>query len=129
MDAAMPAVRAKSRAPRSPSPQPRGGDRVPSFRSYDRMLRATRARATQGISPVTVADAWANWALHLAMAPGRQAELALSAANMAARFGLWLPGAVAGNRTSPRQRRHRTIRTSPTRTGNNFRSTRSRKCT
>jgi len=65
------------------------------------MLRATRARATQGISPVTVADAWANWALHLAMAPGRQAELALSAANMAARFGLWLPGAVAGEPHQP----------------------------
>lgn len=54
---------------------------MPSFRSYDRMLRAIRARATLGISPIAVTDAWANWAMHLGMASGKQAELALPAAS------------------------------------------------
>ena len=94
MDVSPPPVRTK-KSPPKPAEQ-WGSDRVPSLRSYDRLLRAIRARVTQGISPIAVADAWTNWAVHLAMAPGKQGELALSAANMAARFGLWLPGALAG---------------------------------
>ena len=101
MDLSPPPVRVKKAAPRAQLAERRNADRVPSFRSYDRMLRATRARVTQGISPIAVADAWTNWAVHLAMAPGKQAELALSAANMAARFGLWLPGALAGEPHEP----------------------------
>jgi polyhydroxyalkanoate synthase len=81
--------------------EPHGSKRLPSFAAYDRILRAVRARATQGISPIAIADAWSNWAVHLAMAPGKQAELALSAASMAARFRLWLLGAFAGEPHEP----------------------------
>jgi polyhydroxyalkanoate synthase len=61
--------------------EPHGSERLPNFATYDRILRAVRARATQGISLIAVADAWSNWAVHLAMAPGKQAELAQSAAS------------------------------------------------
>jgi polyhydroxyalkanoate synthase len=46
----------------------------------DRTLRATMARATAGISPYAVANAFWDWAVHLATSPGRQAELAVAAA-------------------------------------------------
>jgi len=41
---------------------------------------------------------WADWALHLASAPGKRLELFQRAAMTMARFGLWLPGAAAGTR-------------------------------
>jgi polyhydroxyalkanoate synthase len=101
MDFSPPLVRTKKSVSLPQLAEQRGSDRVPSLRSYDRLLRAIRARTTQGISPIAVADAWTNWAVHLAMAPGKQGELALSAANMATRFGLWLPGTVAGDTREP----------------------------
>ncbi len=101
MDVSVPVVHAQQAVARAQMPESPAADPVPSFRSYDRMLRAVRARASQGISPIAVADAWTNWAVHLAMAPGKQAELALSAANMAARFALWLPGALADEPHEP----------------------------
>ena len=101
MDISPPEAPPKRPAARRRASELTARDHVPSFRSYDRMLRATRARTTQGISPIAVADAWTNWAVHLAMAPGKQAELALTAANMAARFALWLPGAGADAASDP----------------------------
>ena len=69
---------------------------LPSFQSFDRMLRAIEARITQGVSPAVIGAAWTDWAVHLMTAPGKQAALALRAAVMLARFGLWLPGAAGG---------------------------------
>jgi len=67
-----------------------------SYRTFDRMLRAGMARLTQGVSPVAISDAWADWLVHLMAAPGKQAALAQHASLMLARFGLWLPAAAMG---------------------------------
>jgi polyhydroxyalkanoate synthase len=74
---------------------------LPSFQSYDRMLRSVLARATHGISPFAIADAWLDWAIHLMSAPGKQAALGLRALNMLTRFALWLPTAAVGGTREP----------------------------
>ncbi|MCS6853217.1 MAG: poly-beta-hydroxybutyrate polymerase N-terminal domain-containing protein, partial [Elioraea sp.] len=54
--------------------------------AYDRVLRAAAARMTAGISPGALALAFADWWLHLAAAPGRQAMLAVKALTKLARL-------------------------------------------
>lgn len=44
--------------------------------SMDRNLMATLARITGGLSPHAVINAWGDWAMQMARAPGRQLELA-----------------------------------------------------
>src|SRR5271157_1225858 len=61
------------------APTPRSADR-PNFRTLDRLSRALLARATQGISPYAVAETCADWAIHLASAPGKRLELFQQAA-------------------------------------------------
>jgi len=61
---------------------------VPGVASIDRLLRAGQGRLTYGLSPPALALAWADWALHLANAPGKRAELVQKAVRKAVR--LWL---------------------------------------
>src|SRR5271166_723934 len=85
MDQPVNRVRAKSPAanvdvPSVPAPSP-----PPSVRSaenespLDRFTHAKIAQLCGGFSPMGVAEAAFDWALHLAASPGRQAALALSA--------------------------------------------------
>jgi len=50
--------------------------RRPALRDLDRMFHAAEARLTSGLSPVGLWLAYADWALNLANAPFRRAELA-----------------------------------------------------
>lgn len=45
------------------------------YAALDRGVMAGLARLTGGISPHAMLDAWGDWAMHLARAPGRQLEL------------------------------------------------------
>ncbi|MFK8250513.1 PHA/PHB synthase family protein [Ancylobacter terrae] len=55
-------------------------------RSIDRMLNALTARATGGLSPASLWLAYMDWAIHLAAAPGKRAELARKAGRKTQRF-------------------------------------------
>jgi polyhydroxyalkanoate synthase len=52
----------------------------------DKSVRATIARMTAGISPSALADALADWAVHLATSPGKQAQLIQKAAKKSLRL-------------------------------------------
>ncbi|VIO72913.1 Poly(3-hydroxyalkanoate) polymerase subunit PhaC [Bradyrhizobium ivorense] len=54
--------------------------------SADRLIRAAIARLTGGLSPASLALAFADWQLHLAASPGKWVELALNALGDGARF-------------------------------------------
>ena len=71
--------RASAAAPR-PSPAQSTGD------DFDRSLRALLAPATGGLSPAALMLAFADWALHLAVSPGRRAQLAEDACRDALRL-------------------------------------------
>ena len=51
-------------------------------RRLDRLVHAAAAPITGGLSPVSLALAWADWAWHLGVSPGRQLELAALAARL-----------------------------------------------
>lgn len=76
----------------------------------DRSLHAFVARLTGGVSPLSLASAWFDWASHLALSPGRQFELAEMAGREALR--LWretgpMPAcALPGCRSRPGDRRY-----------------------
>ena len=48
----------------------------------DRLLHASATPLTGGLSPVSLSLAWADWAWHLALSPGRQMELAALATQL-----------------------------------------------
>jgi polyhydroxyalkanoate synthase subunit PhaC len=52
---------------------------VDGFRALDRSIAAATARVTGGLSPAALWLAFSDWAIHLGVAPGKQAELALEA--------------------------------------------------
>jgi len=56
-----------------------GGSAAPdaAWRDLDRLREARIGQASGGLSPEGLALAWLDWALHLAAAPGKRAELAL----------------------------------------------------
>jgi polyhydroxyalkanoate synthase len=47
----------------------------PVFADADRLVHAAFAHAGSGVSPVSLLLAWQDWAMHLAMSPGKQLEV------------------------------------------------------
>jgi polyhydroxyalkanoate synthase len=88
----------KARAPVEAPPRRASyavGD-VPSFDTLDRAARAVTARFTQGVSPLAQMSAWLDWATHLSLAPGRQIELGLAAAQSVVALAHFSAHALAG---------------------------------
>jgi hypothetical protein len=56
----------------------------------DRALHAATARFTAGVSPAALAEAYLDWATHLAYAPGKRIQLVDKAMRKAMRFGNYL---------------------------------------
>jgi polyhydroxyalkanoate synthase len=63
-----------------------GSEPLTGAESLDQLAHAAMARWTGGLSPASLALAFADWQLHLATSPGRRLQLALSALADAARF-------------------------------------------
>jgi len=66
----------------------------------DRALHAATARFTAGVSPAALAEAYLDWATHLAHAPGKRIQLVDKAMRKAMRFGTYLQKyALSGGKT------------------------------
>jgi len=63
----------------------------------DRLLHAALGRLTAGISPAALALAWTDWALHLALSPGKWGRLLEKAVRKSGRFADYAAHAVAGS--------------------------------
>ena len=69
-------------------PDERDRYRVTAFADIaDRSLHAAIARLTGGLSPAALAQAYWDWATHLAAAPGKRMQLVDKAVRKAMRFG------------------------------------------
>jgi polyhydroxyalkanoate synthase len=83
-----------SASPPAQRPVPEAGRAAPSnlpgnrdvFRDVDRFHHAMLASAFMGLSPISLLGAWQDWLLHLSLAPGKQAELALKGMEKIQRF-------------------------------------------
>lgn len=82
-------------APTPPLPGLLGND------ALDRMLHAGLARFTAGISPAAVGLAYTDWWMHLAGAPGKQAQLVQSAWSKATRLALMAQQRAGGLACEP----------------------------
>ena len=68
----------------------------------DHAARAGIARMTGGLSPAAIAQVWADWAIHLATSPGKQALLATKALRKAMRLQRHLVAcALSGDAAEP----------------------------
>jgi polyhydroxyalkanoate synthase len=72
-----------------------------SPRTLDRFAHAALGRATLGISPAGLALAYVDWLAHLAISPGKQAELMQKAARKAIRYAVYAARAAAFPDTPP----------------------------
>ena len=68
------------------------------FETLDRSQRAAWARLTQGISPYALAAAYIDWAIHFAISPGSQMDVAMRVAENARRLWLYAAARLAGEK-------------------------------
>jgi polyhydroxyalkanoate synthase len=77
-------------------------DSKATFRSaIDRMIRASIGRVTMSISPVALAQAYQDWALHMAMSPGMQLELVRKTGRKLAQLAVYAQRATLNPDTEP----------------------------
>ena len=81
---------ASAASPAAPSlAAPDGAGDIEPPTSVDRLLHAAVGRLTSGLSPTALALAYADWAMHLWSAPGKQQQLVEKAVRKAIRFVLY----------------------------------------
>lgn len=82
-----PAPRTRPRVlPATPDAPALPGEHVTLEQALDKRLRAAQARFTGGLSPMALTGAYADWAMHLAAAPGKQMDLVEKAGKKMWRF-------------------------------------------
>ena len=75
------------------------------YEAMDRAAHAAVAKATSGIAPSVLAEAWIDWAVHLAVSPGKQLHLMEAAMrNAQALWGLALGAPPADPDAAPDRR-------------------------
>lgn len=79
---------------------PRLAEPVP-LANLDRALRAGIARASRGIAWPSLLTAWNDWFIHLATAPGKQAELVSKAWRKSARLGRYAAECALAKDSAP----------------------------
>ncbi len=67
--------------------------------NFDRWLHAAMGRATKGVSPAALIYSFTDWWIHLAMSPGKQAELAEKAGEKAIRLGTYTAHSMVDSET------------------------------
>ncbi|WP_282129450.1 PHA/PHB synthase family protein [Roseobacter litoralis] len=73
-----------------PSASPDNAQPLARFEALDRMAHASVAKATSGLSPSVLGEAWMDWATHLATSPGKRLQLMEQAMHNAQ--ALWTTG-------------------------------------
>lgn len=68
--------------------------------ALDKGLKASLAKFTAGLSPIALAAAYSDWALHLASAPGKRLELLEKAAEKALRLANHAPHCASNGNAS-----------------------------
>ncbi len=71
------------------------------FRAFDRMRNALTAQFSGGLSPAALSVAFFDWAVHLAHAPGKRAELAYKAARKTSRLWNYFAASAVDKNTPP----------------------------
>ncbi|WP_374651361.1 PHA/PHB synthase family protein [Dongia sp.] len=69
--------------------------------TIDRQVHAALARLTFGISPASLHEAYSDWAVHLAMSPGKQAHLVQKALRKILRFANFAQGCARQGLAAP----------------------------
>ncbi|MBN2907391.1 MAG: alpha/beta fold hydrolase [Rhodobacteraceae bacterium] len=83
-----------------PAPRP-SRPATPTFhQAMDQAAHAAVAKATSGLAPSVLGEAWMDWAVHMAVSPGKQAELMGKAIHNAQTFWAQALG-VATPETAP----------------------------
>ena len=71
------------------------------YRVADRLFHAGIASATGGLSPISIAEAWHDWMLNLAISPGKQQELAAKGIEKVARMQRFLATSATSREAPP----------------------------
>jgi len=102
--AAAPAPERQDKAAFAPPPVPHFERPSPGHYAavaFDRAWKAHLARLTNGISPAGLAGLYFNWLSHMALSPGKQAELSEKAARKFARLMTYAAQATQNPATPP----------------------------